>query len=195
MIEFEKKVILTKREYDFFVYRNRKMADSVIQINHYFDTDDFEWDRRGITCRIREKQGQYWATIKAHRSSVGECSIETVRPAENERDDRLFVTMGVKPQGCLITRRTPLLRCEGLTTVLDENSYLGCIDYELEIEYDSSLEARAKMVLHSMADDLALHHLIDSSAAFYTRANAGGSKSERFFSRKKLQQQFGGGFQ
>lgn len=176
MVEFEKKVLLSKREYDFLIYKMSKPLQPQIQTNYYFDTDNFEWNRRGITCRIREKDHQYRATIKAHRSLVGGGSVETERFAENERDDRLFVTMGVKPQGCLITRRIKLLECKEFTVVLDENSYLGCVDHELEIEYDPSFEKQAEFVLCKIADGLANHHLIQSREAFCRRANTDGSK-------------------
>lgn len=101
MLEFEKKVLLTQREYDFLLYRKQEAPPGRIQINHYYDTDDFEWNRLGITCRIRERKGKFEATIKAHRSGAGECSVETSRRAENERDGSLFDAMGSPASGKL----------------------------------------------------------------------------------------------
>ncbi len=192
MMEFEKKVLLSQREYHFLLNRKQDAPPRIVQINHYYDTDDFAWNRLGITCRVRERKGRFEATIKAHRSGAGECSIETSRPADNERDARLFDAMGVHLQGYLTTYRTQLAHWKGLDIVLDENAYLGRTDYELEIEYDALRAAQADLALHSIAFDLHRHHLIEDQEEWCQRAQAVQSKSERFFARKAKLQHAGG---
>lgn len=192
MMEFEKKVLLSRREYEFILNRKQGVPPRRVQINHYYDTDDYAFNRLGITCRIRESKGRFEATIKAHRSGAGECSVETSRPAENERDARLFDAMGVHLQGYLTTYRTQLAHWKGLDIVLDENTYLGRTDYELEIEYDSLRADQADLALRSIAFDLHRHHLIDNQEEFYRRAQSVPSKSERFFERKNQLQHAGG---
>ncbi|MBQ7335743.1 MAG: hypothetical protein IJW92_04665 [Clostridia bacterium] len=52
MIEFEKKILLTKEEYDCLFAHFGQEKPRVKQVNYYFDTDDFLMNRKNITCRI-----------------------------------------------------------------------------------------------------------------------------------------------
>ena len=61
MLEYEKKVMLTKDEYAVLSAQCRGMRVET-QTNYYFDTDDFCMNRKGITCRIRAKNGKYKTT-------------------------------------------------------------------------------------------------------------------------------------
>ena len=71
MLEFEKKIILSPQEYDFLVRLQDQSAEKIEQINHYYDTDDFALNRKGITYRIREINDEFTATIKNHRAACG----------------------------------------------------------------------------------------------------------------------------
>lgn len=64
-LEYEKKMLLTKAEYAALAERYRGMPTES-QTNRYFDTEDFDMNRRGITCRIRAKNGAYRTTVKNH---------------------------------------------------------------------------------------------------------------------------------
>ena len=64
MIETEKKIILTYEEYLAVIMKMCKYAEPVIQTNYYFDTENLTMNRKGITCRIRFKNGKYTAEIK-----------------------------------------------------------------------------------------------------------------------------------
>ena len=60
MIELEKKLIISKEEYDYLIehfgYDNQHCRKPIIkQINYYFDTDDLLMNAQNITCRIRLK--------------------------------------------------------------------------------------------------------------------------------------------
>ena len=57
MLEFEKKVLLSEPEYRFLKENRYRAGKTAVQVNHYYDTDDFALSRQGITCRIREKNG------------------------------------------------------------------------------------------------------------------------------------------
>lgn len=64
MLEYEKKVLLTEAEYTCLKKLANDPSLTATQINHYFDTDDFAMNQKGITCRVRLKNGMYQPTIK-----------------------------------------------------------------------------------------------------------------------------------
>ena len=64
MLEYEKKIPLTFKEYQILIALFNDNIKSVIQRNYYYDTDDFSMNKQGITYRIREKDGTYTATGK-----------------------------------------------------------------------------------------------------------------------------------
>ena len=135
MLEYEKKISLSENEYLRIFHLIGKTKTNYRQVNYYFDSNDFKMNSQGITCRIREKDGKYKATIKAHKQTNRECSIEKTREVLNQYDDSLFSGMHLELQGKLTTERTILFsdgRCE---VVLDKNTYLGITDYEMEVEY------------------------------------------------------------
>lgn len=55
MLEFEKKVLLSEPEYRFLKENRYRAGKTAVQVNHYYDTDDFALSGQGITCRIRER--------------------------------------------------------------------------------------------------------------------------------------------
>lgn len=185
MQEFEKKVLLTPEEYTCLRDLGKGEAISNSHINYYYDSDDLQMNNKGITCRIREKEGEYTATIKAHQIQKQECSIENSKIVINEYDDSLFENMHVKLQGELKTERTILYQSNDLEAVLDKNTYLGVTDYELEIEYKSQTDEHAIYLLLLFANILHSSAVIKNVFEFYMRTYFAKSKSERFFKRKK----------
>ena len=139
MIEYEKKIILDAEEYKYLIslIPNR---DTIIQENFYYDTDDFDMNALGVSCRVRKINNKYVATIKRHCFGCKNCSKETSMPVKDEQDDKLFNGLDVKFVGSLTTERTLLIRNEKIKVVLDKNFYLGIVDYEMEIEYMESHE-------------------------------------------------------
>ncbi len=183
MIEFEVKAILSVSEYLFLKTKRFHMGNVVLQRNYYYDTADFELNRNKITCRIREKNGNYTATIKDHQSHG--CNIETSRPAESSTDASFFDGMGISCQGELVTLRTTCTTYDGFSVALDENQYLGKIDYEIEYEFDPDRQAELAKEIFELSQDLEYHKIIKSAEEFRHRFINETSKSQRFFQRKK----------
>ena len=183
MMEFEKKMLLTKEEYDRLCRCINKPLEAFWQKNTYYDTDDLKLNRLGITCRNREKDGIYKATIKAHQSKDVDCSIENSVYVNDQYDDVLFKNMGAKYQGDMKTYRTVLWRDADIEVVLDKNYYLGWIDYELEIEYKSSKSFLAEALLFYY---MSLIHSDKKTDKFRTmERKKQESKSSRFLKYKK----------
>lgn len=177
LIEYEKKFMLTKEEYSKLISSLCGNTIPVIQTNHYYDTDNFELNDKGITCRIREKNNKFTATIKTH---LLDKSLEQSKTVANEKDGSLFSDYNVKYQGKLITHRTKLFCGNEYEIVIDRNEYLSTEDYELEAEYtnvnEDVLTPPLKLIANTLNIDL---------NDFYTRSTKSKNKSQRFFERKK----------
>lgn len=185
MLEYEKKILLTYEEYLAILNLKNKPCNSYIQTNYYYDTDNFEMNERGITYRIREKQGRYKATIKTHNVKKGKCNFERYAYVANKNDSVYFKNDLLKLHGTLSTERTVYVPYDGIAVALDKNLYLGVVDYELEIEYLPELEFLIDSVLNYYATELHLSESHTDLEDFYFRVNNSKSKSERFFERKK----------
>lgn len=183
MMELEKKLLLTKEEYDRLLRCVNRPVEAFWQKNTYYDTDDLKLNRLGITCRIREKDGVYKATIKAHQSKNVDCSIENSVYVKNQYDDVLFKNMGVKYQGEMKTYRTVLFRDNDIEVVLDKNCYLGWVDYELEIEYKNGKSFFAEVLLFYYTSLIYSEKRTDMFRTMQRKKQE--SKSSRFLKHKK----------
>jgi len=185
MIERELKILLTKEQYEFIRSHFMRKCEETHQINHYFDTDDFQMNEIGITCRIREVNGHCTATIKSHSSFIPGESLEKSKEACDRWDKSLFENLKVSFKGSLATKRLSKTISEGLTLFLDESLYLGIRDYELEIEYSKGKYDKARRELLSIAHSLNEYGMVESEYEFINRLNETHNKSYRFFATLK----------
>ena len=182
MVEYEKKLMLTKAEYTAVKKHIFRGVKPFVQINRYFDTDDLKMYNSNITCRIREKNGLFEATVKEHDAKIKEKSLEHTRVIK-ATDRSVFGTEGIKYQGSLITFRLSRTDASGIKIMLDRNIYLDREDYELEIEYNPDSKEEAKKELENTADLLYSCKIIANTEEFQARAGKGENKSSRFFKR------------
>lgn len=184
MIELEKKVLLTKAEYECLINFCGIDARSFIQMNYYYDSDDFRMNDMGITYRIREKSGKYKSTVKKHCFGVNEQSLEKSREAKSQFDNSFFKNKDIKLQGSLETYRTVIAPLEGIEIAIDKNIYLDFTDYELEIEYTEDNENIAQELFYYYT--LLLYTFANTNILeFRSRSKKSKSKSQRFFDRKR----------
>ena len=188
MLEYEKKILLTKEEYEVLVQQFKNIPKK-IQINYYFDTEDLSMNKRGVTCRTRFKNGKYKTTIKRHCSDRLNCSIEEELCETTEINVDVFNALDLCFQGELVTSRICLYKDASFEVVLDWNIYLGISDYELEVEYDEENEKNAMDCLKDIVVHLIAAQLVDSFENFVLRVGKGKSKSERFFERKQKKEE------
>lgn len=189
MTEFEKKLLLTKDEYDYLMgclteESHLLPKSTVTQINYYFDTDDFAMNRQNTTCRIRLKDGKYKATVKKHISDADR-STETEMEIYSGLDRNAFTDMGLKLQGELVTERCVAMKEADCTVMLDKNEYLGHTDYELEIEYPPGHEKDAQAILHIFRNMLARRKCFLICKESMEELPGVPSKSNRFFERMR----------
>ena len=190
MIEFEKKMLLSKDEYEYLIERfdcksHSTSSTNIKQINYYFDTDDFSMNRKNITCRIRLKNGKYKATMKQH-SSNSDKSTETEMEIYDGLKNNAFTNMGLKLQGSLSTDRYIILKDFNYNVVLDKNEYLGHKDYELEIEYTPEYEKNAKFLLQMFQNMLMRRKCFLAYQERFSNISNVPNKANRFFDRKAI---------
>lgn len=149
-IEIEFKNILTYEEFLRLIYDfNIQKSAFIEQTNYYFDTDDFQLKNQKSALRIRYKNGGYTLTLK---QQYDQHILETHQTIDNTQFPKFLAgnplpeggvtevlrklhieTPEIKYLGELTTNRVELPYRDDLL-VLDENHYLGKIDYELEYE-------------------------------------------------------------
>ena len=179
MIELEKKILLSEEEYFCLLDYFCKDSEPIIQTNYYFDNDVLSLNLQNITCRIRFKDGKYSGTIKRHVPS-SDNSFEKEISVRNGIWDNDFIDMGLQLQGELVTERTVAIQNDIIEMVLDKNEYLGCVDYELEIEYKYEREDIAMNILENVweiLNSLKYKHI----SGLKSRILNAKSKSKRFF--------------
>lgn len=174
--EFEKKLLLSEVEYAFLreLFFRGEDATSTDHVNYYYDTSYQEFHRKGITCRIRQKNGSLKGTIKTHLRDQKDESREESFAVEVLPYRFTVSTKTVYLQGSLYTRRLEVAPMPGIRMMLDQNWYLGVCDFELEIEYLPTCSAEAEGVLGTIMH--LLHHTTKETERL--------SKSQRFFRRK-----------
>ena len=185
MVELEKKIMLTEKEYLSIVELMCKDARLQTQTNYYFDDDDFSMNKKGITCRIRAKDGKYRATIKNHNIGCPDCSTEEDLVEKSEFDPQIFNVFGLHHQGELVTDRVVMHKDSMCEMVLDRNVYLGHTDFELEVEYSKESEDRAQTLIENIGECLVATEQLTGIDEFIARIGQGKSKSQRFFERLK----------
>lgn len=183
MLEFERKYLLSKSEYETICNSFAFPIDKSRHENYYYDTSDLKMNEKGITCRIRKKDNMSISTIKNHRTMEKDCSIECSGRSSPIFDDSRFIQMGLLLQGVLTTERSVLYKDDSCEIVVDRNAYLGEMDYELEIEYNYGKEDIADLFAFKIALLLTDSRQIKCPDEFCKRSCNSKNKSERFFKR------------
>ena len=163
-MEYEKRVLLNKEQYEELVsfYLSRYPNQHFInQTNSYFDTFSFTLKNRNIVFRLRNIGDQKMElTLKIKKTEgdeeitqrltyfEGENVLSSLRIPEGEIKEMLLM-IGISFSeyhliGSLKTKRLEI-PFDDYLVVIDENSYFGIVDYNLEIE--SSSKNRAKSIL------------------------------------------------
>jgi len=147
---------MTEREIKFMLPKNtflqcKHKLDALVapnfflQINYYFDTQDFLNASMGNTLRVRQKENQLKLQYKYDKQHVGverickefESAIDVLPPCirseelPNSMSETEIIFSYV---GNLVTMRTDYIY-DSTVISLDTNYYLGIGDYEIEIEF------------------------------------------------------------
>ena len=161
MIENEFKMKPTSEQYEKLLSQY-KWDKTVVQTNHYYDTDDLRLSDAHITCRVREIDGSYFLQMKfpaAREYSRVELEKplsalpETISADDLLKSDGHDALPDVKRLGALTTTRS-IKRFNGAEIDLDKSEYFGITDFELEIEFTD--ETAARSLLAEITEKLSL---------------------------------------
>lgn len=146
--EIEYKALISKEEYEHllseisnhFSYRN------YVQTNYYYDTEKLSLYHRHETLRIRKKDESLQLEYKFNKKYVKQARIceEKCYPIKSipKRLSKEDIGRCGLPDlnynllGSLVTNRSDFVLPEGVL-FLDQNEYLGYVDYEVELEFTS----------------------------------------------------------
>lgn len=159
-LEIEFKNLLTEEEYiKLMAAFGYTAEDAHTQINHYFDTADFQLRNQRSALRIRQKGNNYECTLKtpAENGYYEITDALLAQQAEDIFEKRSFpapeVTealqaMGLEADlleflGSLTTHRIEFPFQNGLL-VLDHSAYLGTEDFEIEYEVNDFEEGKRR---------------------------------------------------
>lgn len=151
-IEIEFKSMLTENEFT-LIHRQLPFPEQpIVQTNYYFETEQFTLKNHQSALRIREKNGCFTLTLKEPHpegilethDSMSKVDVELWlqgSPVPQMNVTKQLQNLGVLEDslqyyGALTTER--FFYCENeIDYMLDKSSYLGIVDYELEIESKS----------------------------------------------------------
>lgn len=189
-IEIERKTLLTKEEFARLEKALPFPEKAVVQVNHYFETENFALKEKGAALRIRTRNGKYFLTLKEPHTlgllethdilTETECNawLQGIHfPGNNVliRLKKLAIDVHhLRYFGALTTERKTF--SDGpITYMLDKSHYLGVTDYELEIEAQTNEQANE-----------ALHRIITT---YGIAEKVAAPKVKRFFLALKEQKQ------
>ncbi|MBP2076579.1 CYTH domain-containing protein [Oceanobacillus polygoni] len=148
-IEIEFKNLLEKEEYHRLLQNISFPSQGKLQINHYFETEEFSLKEQGCAIRIREKHGKYTLTLKephpdglleTHDSLTEQEALSwingTIIPKSNT--SKQLLEKNIQPEKLIYCGSLSTLRRElsykDVLLVLDYSTYNNKEDFELEIE-------------------------------------------------------------
>lgn len=149
MIENEFKIMLTSSQYEKLLSMY-EWDKTIVQTNHYYDSEDMLLSEMHITCRVREIDGEYFLQMKF--PGAAEFSREELEKPLNALPETLAADELLNPRGLplpdvrrlgtLTTTRSVKL-FDGAELDLDKSEYFGKTDRELEIEFTDETAARS----------------------------------------------------
>lgn len=187
MIESEYKCII---DYNAFLNISEKLSfqyevKRIVQVNYYYDTNDFQLHKNDITYRIRQKDRNLSIEIKypIKKDALLRVKKEVVKKVdkvpysiEMKNSELLCDTLNdetnfIQLIGSLVTERLSYHIKKGIKVDLDKSYYYGVTDYEMEIEFDNEFKDEAYKLLKDLTNN-----------GYYVPK---GSKRERFFVQMK----------
>lgn len=189
MEEREYKWLLTQTAYEeigrLLAGADPALVMRAVQVNHYYDTADWRFNRSGVTVRVRQKNGYLKGTIKRHvRGTADGLSLERPfavagLPGRITLDGHRLLL-----QGQLVTERQSVPLAPGIRLCLDRNHYLGVTDHELELEYADGYNTAIDQWKAKVS-----RYMHEQGRQAPTQGVGHRSKSARFFAAKAAQQQ------
>ena len=151
-IEIEFKTVITKEKY-LGLLKHFDLENNIFkQVNHYFDTDDYELNANSIVLRIRQKgESRFKVTLKSqgekeayenHVFISKEQAQDMIQNGFNTQDffdniENKFVRFVVS-----LDNYRASIPYQGGTLFLDRCDYCNTVDYEIEFEFNTYDEGK-----------------------------------------------------
>ena len=171
--ETEYKFLVSEEQFNRYFVLFAKQYGKVttkLQVNYYYDNEDNILNKNGVTVRIRQECDKLKWEIKQHSGKCGVLFTSDEYSGSIEKLPRSLMVDGLNEElllkGSLVTERRVIDFGVGGKLCFDISTYLGVIDYEIEVEYPEQDK--------SIGDAIAV--VIDSNMRV-----TGGTKSDRFF--------------
>lgn len=185
-IEIEAKVLLTKEQYvKVMKAMHLNIKDQFVQTNYYIDSNQRILKKQNIALRVRELKGNYTLTLKTPMAEGLLEKNQTLSAVEfydlvhsnkfPEGDVADFLELlDIEIKDLIILAILQTKRYEypykSASLALDENSYNGKVDYELELEDSSMALAREKVqeILNGLDIKFEFNHVSKQARAMST---------------------------
>ncbi|MGZ0049316.1 CYTH domain-containing protein [Brevibacillus gelatini] len=169
-MEFEFKYLLREDQYFKILSKlqNNYEVKQETYIDYYFDSSKYDLFNKLCTVRVRQKGSKLKLDVKFSGSRARDGYLSSRQEFSQEIEDLpLSIDMNKLPicdqlpyrdvvhmVGVLITERNTCTVKKGLTIDLDKSSYLGVVDFELEIEFSPELEEEAFELFQALLGNL-----------------------------------------
>jgi uncharacterized protein YjbK len=169
MHEMEYKYMLNESQYMHImsrVHSEQGNIDCKIQVNYYYDSNNYLLDNNKITLRVRQKDSKLSLELKSELQNEGllrineelEYPIDKLPLVLNRKKvswlECLPDSEEISLKGSLITERITVKPCEGIKLDIDKSIYLGKVDYELEVEFKEELKEKAYELLRDYTNNI-----------------------------------------
>ena len=158
-IEIEAKSLIDEKSYRKLI--KGKESEIYTQINYYIDTKSFDVHERKMGLRVREKDGAFELTLKLKKDE-GKLEInQDIAPNEfyefkhlhhfpNGEVKETLIELGIDIDSLYIftvlTTKRLDISYKGCLISIDESSFNGIIDHEVECESDSMENAKSVLI-------------------------------------------------
>jgi len=150
MIEKELKALVSEKVY-LKLLEAFEWDKHVIQMNYYFADEKHELVKNDISVRVRHLDDRFLLQIKKPVLSDGALKIKEEFEEVIESVPELIFLKKIQDvtglevgdafmAGILETERRSVNLDNSVCLFLDRNSYLGCVDYEVEVEFENEID-------------------------------------------------------
>ncbi len=155
--EYEQKTMLNESQYCEILEKliTSYSSKKYIQVNYYYDTQNYDIWRNNKTIRVRFKNDKLEFQIKNHLLTHNNTVISDETIIEIDVLPQIIEYEGqiVNKIGELVTERYDFY-CNDYVISLDKNFYLGSTDYEIEIESISGNPILFTQQLQNLFDNI-----------------------------------------
>lgn len=155
--ETEYKFLLGKSDFLWlllYAKKNYPLKNDIVQINYYYDTRVYKYNKNNETVRIRQIGEDLSLQYKKHINKADNLYESEEIHRKLDSLPLKFILPYTKDivalKGSLVTERKVYSPDNGIYLVFDYNYYLGFCDYEIEIEFEKHKKIQAEELIDKL---------------------------------------------